>query len=372
MFNNLPNRKNFVYLSILTPIFLNSVGGASVYYRSLTKELLNHNYKITVFSELCGKSTTPEGVKVRWFFPCRSGLDPKSYKNIALYAIQNLMYFFLIFRIGLKTKTLLIHSSFINYPGLFLIFIRLLKLFRPKLHLVLDVRDNLMPLSKRKKLILFDRIICCSEQILLDYKSISNIQKKLVHIPILLTELNYSSARFSHNRLHLKSATRYIFYAGTIKESKNIHILINAFLNFVHPKITDITLVLAGELKTSNTNILRSLEGDNINYLGPVSNEDVKSLIHNSCLCINLSENEGLPRFSLEVVAAGTPLLFAAGVLEFDKYCPSFSIRKITEENVANRILDALNNRHTCSNYPVQSHYKKNIIGSYISVFNSL
>ena len=372
MSNNSLNRKKNIYLSILTPIFLNSVGGASVYYRSLTKELLDYNYRITVYSELCGKSIVSNKVKVRWAFLCRSSLNPKSYKNIALYAIQNILYFLLIFRIDLKTNILLIHSSFINSPGLFLIFIRLLKFIRPKLHLILDVRDNLMPLHKRKKLIMFDRIICCSEQILHDYKSISGIQKKIAHIPILLTDLNHDSTNLLCNKFQLEDAVNYIFYAGTIKESKNLHILINAFLKFVCPKKPDVMLVLAGELKTLNKDILYAIKNGSVIYLGPISNEETRGLIRTSCLCINLSENEGLPRFSLEVLTEGVPLLFASGVLEFDKYCPHFSIQKITEEGVGNRILAALNEKRTCSNYPVQLHNKKNVIEKYISIFNSL
>lgn len=368
IFNKRQGKVNSSEVSILTPIFLNSISGASVYYRSLSKELVKSGYSVTVFSELCGDSSIPEGVEIRRLIPCRSHLQPRSYKNFMLYALQNWMYFSLMFRVNSNSSALIVHSSFINYPSVFLLAIRLLKLVRPKLLLILDVRDNLMPQSKRKKAVLFDRIICCSEQIIQDYALINSIKKKLIHIPIPVDNMQNASPSASFNIFPDKQFAHYIFYAGLIKESKNIHILLNSFLKFVRPKYPELLLVLAGEVKSTRRDILHNMENNGVHYLGIIPNEELRVVIQNSSLCVNLSENEGLPRFSLEAIFSNTPLLFAKGVLEFDRHCPDFSIKNLTEENVAKKMLEILENGRCCTAYPIEEHHLKKIIDRYILV----
>lgn len=358
-------------LSIITPIFLNSVGGASVYYRALSDSFVKKGIDVNVFSEIGGDSQSPSKVKLRWLLPFRSNLAPKSILNIVLYFVQNISYVSLLFRLP-SNSIVLVHSSFLNYPGSFFSVVKLLSLMRPELQLILDVRDNLMPLSRRGKLSVFDKIICCSEKIFKDFSVNESIESKLVLIPIPLEESVVASFGSDVSLpIFFGGSERYIFYAGTLKESKNIHVLINAFLKRVLPVAPNVKLVLAGELKSSKREILDGLESDSIFHLGPLPNKEIQRLIQGASLCVNLSENEGLPRFSLEVVRARVPLVFASGVLEFDRYCAPFSIANVNEEKVSEKILEVLDECSFCSDYPIERHFMQNVLQSYLAIFNN-
>jgi len=364
----MPNYK----IIIITPILFGSGTGAATYYRLLAENLQYKDVDLTIISEKANRLLNLKNLQYLGLFPTRSGKEKQIIKDILSYAWQNLKYLQLpsIFQKE-KPNTILIHTSFYNFPG---IFQNVMQFAINKKHseqqYIADVRDVLLPRKKINYLAQYDQVIACSENVF-NYLVAGGLTKakiKYIPIPQETISVNPSQVQQLLKQLNLNE-TPYIFYAGMIKEIKAVDLLLEAFTQFVSPNNPDIKLVLAGYIKTTNPKIIQLLQAENVYYIGNRNRTEILQLISGASLCINLSPNESISRSSLEALALKRPVLLPPNIPEYMRYCPDFVVSSRDPKKIAERIIQALSEK-TVPNYPIEQHLPETVIQQYEEVLN--
>ena len=356
---------------ILSPLFWGDASGASVYYQLLAQSLIQHGSKVSVISD---EELSESQSSLDYFplFPVRCGRERRLLRDILAYAKQNLTYLKLekiITRI--KPSSVLVHTSFYNNLGIFAhVMIGIIRK-HPEINFIADVRDSLMPAHKVPLLNAYNRVIACSENVA-SYLLKNGVEpKRLIKIPVIQERLHpdgkFLAQLISNIGLDGK---RYIFYAGLVKESKAIDILLEAFLYHVQPVKKDLQLVIAGLMKTSNRHIKDMLTQEGVLYVGNRRRKEVLALMSGAALCINLSPCEGIPRSSLEALVLGKSVALPPNIPEFLQYCNDFVISVREPAKIASKIIQIMD-AGIVPSYPNEIHYPENVLKSYIAVLNN-
>jgi glycosyltransferase involved in cell wall biosynthesis len=348
---------------IITPIFHGSASGAAIYYKLLYKELTKQGFSVAIISEKTGRSN---GVSYYGLFPKRCSRDKDVFKDLALYTIQNIAYFLIPRLIKIyKPKTLLVHSSFYNLPGIFPAVMDYIRLTQSKIRIVIDIRDQLLPPIWIKRIKKFNKVIACSENVM-EYLCTNGMNKKFVHlIPVIQEPIRIDENLFKNilSSLNLNDK-KYIFYAGLVKEKKAIDIILKAFILYMKKEMPDLRLVISGLIKTYNKKIIQQLKDDHVIYIGNRKREEVLSLMSKASLCINISPNEGLPRSSLESLALKRPTLLPPNVPEFSKCCSKFVYLDSSPRALANKMICIMKGSEVAA-YPVEKHLPNRVLPKY-------
>ena len=355
--------KNSTDVLIITPIFYGSASGAAIYYKLLSRKLIQQGFSVTIISE---KATTSNDIPYHGIFPKRCSRNKRMIKDFAFYAIQNIAYLLIpkIVKIY-RPKNLLVHSSFYNFPGIFPAVMEYLRQTQPKMRIVVDIRDRLVPPLWIKKIEKFNKVIACSENVK-TYLFENGINRKSVKLIPVIQEPIQINETFTRNTISCFNLNnkKYIFYAGLIKEKKAIDTILNAFLLYIRKKIPDIHLVISGLIKTSNKKILQLLSEESVLYLGNRRREEVLSLMSRASLCINISPNEGMPRTCLESLALKRPTVLPPNIPEFNSYCSDFVYTGNCPRDLANKIVRMIQCK-TVATYPIEKHFPSKVFPKY-------
>jgi len=347
-------------LLLITPLFHGSASGAAVYYRLLSGFLQSEGRSVAVVSDR-ERGKFP-GTYIG-LFPRRCGRERRRLHDLAAYALQNALYMALPGLVRrLSPRTVLVHSSFYNHPGVFPRVIRRLAALRPRPRLVADVRDQLMPPAVVPELNLYDAVVACSENVARHLSShgcrrfevIPVLQERLAVDPAGVLELKRS--------LGLDSAP-YLFYAGLVKEQKGLVRLLSAY-GLARRLMPELRLVVAGLLKTDDPALLRALDGPGVHYVGNLPRDRVLQLMAGAALCVNLSPREGMPRASLEALALGRPVFLPPGVPEFDRHCAVFVANGAGSQALAERVVSLVRSGES-PEYPVEVHLPEAVLPLY-------
>ena len=363
------------HVLIITPIFFGDGTGAGVYYKLLIKILASKNIDITVVSEKANSKEISDFDRLTYYslFPTRTGKRKQMVFDAIKHAWQNLTYLFLPFILQKnKLDCVLVHSSFYTLPSIFPILFNWLIKNNPDIHYVVDVRDRLIPPKKAPWLSSYDSVIACSKNVLNYLVDCSIPREKISYIPVPQEKL--SVGKEDVNDLLLKFGledTSYLFYAGLIKELKGVDLLIDAFSHFVLPEFPHLKLVLAGFIKTTRRDLLNSLKLPQVVHVGNLSRYEVMCLMAGAKLCVNLSLNEGLPRFSLEAIALKCPVLLPPNIPEFSQFCPDFVVESRQPKEIGQKIIEVLNSR-SIPHYPIDQHLPEQIISKYEEILDHL
>jgi glycosyltransferase involved in cell wall biosynthesis len=161
---------------------------------------------------------------------------------------------------------------------------------------------------------------------------------------------------------------KYLYYGGLIKESKNVDVLLRSFNHYVRHKIDDLYLVVSGLIKTNNIELIGLLNSERVIYLGNLKRNEVLMVIKGAQVCVNISDNEGLPRFCLESIALEKKVVLPKNVPEFEAYYYNNIAFEFDEKSVAEKILSVYENEMAV-NYPIDRHFSQNVVERYLSVF---
>ncbi len=352
---------------ILTPVFSGDCTGAAVYYTLLTNWLLSREVPVTIVSEATGENVGDDYMGI---FPKRCGKNKRIVRDLAAYACQNLIYFRLPNIVKRKKpKTVLIHASFYNLPGVFPYVIRsMLERRVCNERYLIDVR-GFIPAKCMHHLLKFDQAIACSENVLNALVAGGLSREKIQHIPVLQERFKIDKDKVQQllTTLGLKDKT-YILYVGLIKEQKAVDILLEAFARFVQPLHPSYSLVLAGLLKTSNKKIIKLLKSKNVYYIGNRSREEALHLMAGASLCVNLSPAESTSRFCLESIALKRPTILPPKVPEYMRFCPDFVATSCEPKEVAQKMMEVLESGEVPS-YPIEQHLPEQVLPKYAKIF---
>jgi glycosyltransferase involved in cell wall biosynthesis len=351
-------------IAIMTPIFHTEVGGAAIYYRQLCERLIELGHEVTVISDREEGAFSGAYVGI---FPQRNGRDRRPIRDAFNYAIQNLDYFKLpeiVCRI--EPDTFLLHSSFLNQPGLFGRILEKMLALEHRWRLVLDVRDQLMPTNRAHLLKHVDAFIACSDNVANHLAACGAPKERVSRIPI---PMSFSSPEHAEvDALLVRQGItreRYISCIGAIKHSKGTDLVLDAYRLF-QKRFPDISLILAGPLKTRDPKILRALDSSGVRYLGSVSHRESLLLAAGAALCVCLSRSEGMPRSCLEALALSRRVLLPPGVPEFDNYCPEFVVAETDPAAVAAKMEWAVS--VAPPSYPIARHDAGTVLAKYEAI----
>lgn len=350
---------------ICTPLFWGDASGASVYYRLLSHSLIQEGYKVAVISDKEPSELQPS-VDYYSLFPARCGRKRKFLLDYFSYATQNLAYFNLNKIVSrVKPRAVLVHSSFYNHPGIFAHVMKGVTRKHPEVNFIADVRDGLMPPAKVPLLNVYRRVIACSENVMNHLLENGVDPERLIRIPVIQERLKTGNKLLARTVIDLGlEGQPYIFYAGLVKESKAVDVVLEAFLRYVRPIRKDVRLVIAGLMKTSNRGMKEMLAQDGVLYVGNRRREEVLALMSGAALCVNLSPNEGMPRTSLEALALGRPVVLPPNVPEFSRYCEGFVVSEREPAIVANRMIEIMD-AGVVPSYPIETHFPENVFNAY-------
>lgn len=357
---------------IVSPIFFGSGTGAATYYSLLVDSLLSCGFDPIIISEKVDSSQNNQQCQYFGIFPIRTGKNKNIIKDIFVYALQNLAYL-RIPAIIYQTQAdiIIIHTSFYNLPGIFPWMIKFaLKMSKDRCFIA-DVRDVLFPISQRHYLQDFDKVIACSKNVLHLLQSCKIAKDKTYHICIPQEQL---SIDYSYQKSLLISLDLldkpYIFYSGMVKELKAVDLLLEAFVEYLHPIKSDTILVIAGYLKTNHPYILQHLNSNNVYYIGNKSRKDTIHLMAGASVCINLSPKESISRSSLEALALNKPVLLPPNIPEYQEYCSDFVVSTKSPQEIAKKILQLVHTGEV-ANYPVDKHLPDRVIQDYLEVLTA-
>lgn len=353
-------------MTILSPLFFGDASGAAVYYSLLARHMLGKGMGVSVISD---KEVGEFSGLYHPLFPRRCGQEKQFIRDLLAYATQNIDYL----RISALVKhdaprSLLVHSSFYNHPGLFPAVMRNLKKRMHGCHFVADVRDRLLPNKRVAELNIYDNIIACSENVARHLMVNGVSDGRITGIPVIQEKLkiesNAARAFLASNGLNNRP---YILYVGLVKEAKGVGLLMDAYLRHVRSRMPDVALVICGLMKSTDSRLKASLKDEKgVLYLGARSRAEVLQLMWGASVCVNLSPNEGMPRSSLEALALKRPVILPPNVPEFSNYCPDFVVNSRKSSDVAGKIIQVLESG-VVANYPVELHYPENVFPAYMN-----
>jgi glycosyltransferase involved in cell wall biosynthesis len=353
----------------VTPIFQNMVGGAAIYYNQLVSYLSKH-VDIIVISE---KTSTPArrlpSVKIIGLFPEWAGRN-RSYKDYFKYLWQNINYLKLVKLLQQERPNfVVVHSFFYKHRGLFpWIMLRLISSF-PTTKFVLDVRDRSISANMSRYLHYFTFFISCSSNVTSHLKDMGIEDGKIKQIPVIHDPLKKRLERLKPSTLikpFLKE--KYILYAGAIKESKKVDLLLESFVSITKHNKNEMKILLAGPLKTKSKKMKLLLEKQGVHWLGQLEREEIIILVANANLVVNLSPIESLSRICLEAIDLDRPVILPPNVPEFKCCCSEFINKTSDPKQVGKFILKVLDEQKV-PNYPIEAHYSHEVMKKYYQVF---
>lgn len=352
-----------IKIAIITPIYIVSNGGASIYFNSITRTLGN-KYNFSIISE----SHKTEKNNYYGIFPKRGSLEYHNFLHkIFIFIYENLTYLKIFIVLSkIRPDVIHIHSSYFNNPNIFPIIFLILKIFyRSKF--ILDARDKMMKKYFYVFVKYFDNIICCSEDIHEIYKKIlkKKNQNKIFQIPVLINEVkNFDKKSIPKEIINKK----YIIYAGLIKSQKNVDLIIETFQQITSKQIQNLYLVLIGTVKNKKKYFYSKFNDKKIYYFEAMNNATVQNIIKESEIAINISPNEGVPQFCLESIANKKLVILPPNIIEFNEYAKENVFTGSTKEELNNFILKILNNK-IYPNYPISRHFIRNQILKYEEIY---
>lgn len=356
-------------ITILTPLFHGDSSGASVYYKSLTHYLLKNKYNVSVISDNESGEYSGQYYPV---FPKRCGQNKRGVRDIFSYAKQNILYWRVVSILRHEnTDILIVHSSFYYNPGIFMFLIRYIKHIFPNIRMILDVRDAMFPVTRGGEADYYNGIIACSRNVKNDLVSKGIEESRITHIPVIQAISQSSQDEVDGYLEDLEITRPYLLYAGLIKESKSVDVLLEAFTEYIRVEEPRLTLVLTGLMKTSNNETKSLLHREGVKYIGNRTRGDVLKLMQGADCCINISRSEGMPRSSLEALALNIPTALPPNVPEFLDCCSSNVIENRNTKEIAQKILGIYRGKKVPM-YPIEEHYPGSVFPKYIELISSI
>lgn len=364
-------------VAILTSAYAPAPGGAANYTKLLATHLAGDDAvgTVQVFTEAFpGEDTytqTREGkLHIHRKFPYRAGREQRDWRSYVDYARQNLTLRNIDRWLPQDTDVLLVHAQLHYNPTLFQGALRHLRTRRgKKLRLVLDVRDPLMSSSNSRCLDLYDEVICCSHNVYDHLVSLRTTHKQLHIIPIPFQPVEVTPQYIDDIcEKYGLSGKRYLIGTNGISIAKGIDLCLNV-THLLREKQQDLCLVVAGRKRDWGPKFARAEENGTLRYIGALPQRELIALVSGSQLHMNPSPIEGLPRASLEAMAAGVRVLLPANVPEFMAHCPSFVALDNSVEALMPQVEAILGRSDYNTGYPVSDHYPESVIPEYIALF---
>lgn len=370
-----------INLLIITPVMPPAIGGGAIYTKLLAHGLLDYPEigSIVIVTEKYPGCPEDEfaadgRIYIKRLFPFRCGNAIKEKSRYLKYMYQNMQ----MFSIGSMLKKyhvthVMVHNYFHNNFSLMGLAARLL---RTKYHvsLILDVRDPRISPKRFGRLYIYDKVICCSENVFQHFMYDSKLKDKLVLIPIII-DLRAPS-REEIEQCQIKYGLRetpYIFNASGIYHGKGTDITID-LIETIRRRGEDYVLVIAGKRRDWSAKHDDAVQQGILKYLGIIPRGEVLCLSAGASLHANLShlKIDSMPRASLEAMALGARVLLPKGVPEFDADCPEYVAVSGDLDQLAQQTINILHQKDFCLRHDYRRYAPDHVIPQYVQLLKSL
>jgi glycosyltransferase involved in cell wall biosynthesis len=368
-------------LLIITPLMPPAVGGGGVYTTLLANELLDCRTfdKIIVVTEKYPNQSVDDWQRdghlyIKRLFPFRCGESKKDLTSYIKFAYQNLQFFLIKDLIRqYDVSHLLIHNYFHNYFSLMNVFVDYVKKKYP-IKAVCDVRDPRISKKNFSRLYGYDKIICCSENVLRHFQPDRKLLGKLVLIPVIvkLKKPLFLEIRDCKVKYGLDSAD-YLFNSSGIYQDKGISIAL-AVVKRLRSQGINLVLAIAGKKRDWNSDFQEAANEGILKYLGTMPHHEILALSAGSFLYINLAKIgiDSMPRASLEAMMVGAKVLLPRGVPEFEAACPQYVANSDNPDELAQQVLEIIRESNFHLEYDYSVHATDRVIPLYIKLFEEL
>lgn len=365
-------------LLIITPFLPPAVGGGGVYTELLVEGLLakTETSKIVILTESYPGHPVEEVLHngrlcVKRLFPYRAGVVNKERLRYLKYAYQNLQFFLAYFIAQhYKITHVLVHSSFHNNPSLMSFAVKALKVKMPQVQLISDVRDPKLPPQKLHSLYIYNKIVCCSENVYEHLTQDHKLREKVILVPVIINTKfpsldKVNDCKYKYGLLNKK----YIINNSGISKEKGIDLLLEVVTK-LRAMGEEITLVVSGKKRDWANQHQVAVQSGLLIYLGSIPHDDAVYLSAGSCLDVNLSKVDSMPRASLEAVAAGAKVILPPGVPEFIRSCPESVATSNLSSEIALQAAKILHQSNYYLNYDMSIHDPGKVLLQYLSLFS--
>lgn len=364
-----------VRVAYLSPIFEPAIGGGAVYLSILSRELPARlpGCVFSVITEAHPGSPRHESaaggrLHVHRVFPFRAGQSTRNWRSYVAYAQQNLQLFGLP-RLLPDRGVLFVHGSFFNNPGVIWPALRRVRRSRPRLRLVLDLRDPKFPDSLAAKAGWFDATVSCSANISERLPGLD----RLWNIPVMIEPRDFDAAEIAAVLArHRLTGRQYVFNGSGFNEGKGTSELV-AMVREIRQQRPEVVLAVAGKRRHWTQDMEAAKSEGWLFALGIIPSIDVRALSAAAWLDANLSRVDSFPRHSMEALASGARVMLPAGVPEFDDVCQEHvgDQSRGVGALAAQAIAIAEGDRGPCR-YPWRQHLPEAVIAHYVDLVRSL
>lgn len=363
---------------LITGGYYPAPGGAANYSRTLAHLLTEYGVAgaVEVFTERYAgeRRRKQEGpgsrVVVRRAMPWRATRERKGVGSGFLYAFQLLQMATIILKEGRRFDAILLHGSLIYRTGFLARIIgvacRLARGRRPAF--ILDIRDPLMPARMAPLANHFDGVVACARNVACDLagKGVPPVRIREIPIPLALhpgrgREQGPICASFG------LTEGSFALVAHGFTPGKRTEEVVDAVASLRESGM-DLTLAVAGKARFWPDNAERARREGWLYFLGSLPNPEVRGLMAKCRIHVNVCPEEGLPRGSLEAIAAGALTVLPPGVPEFDEYCPAWIGSAGDSRRLAEEIRVVLR-RGQVATYPLEHHDPATVAKEYAALF---
>ena len=363
---------------LITGGYYPAPGGAANYSRTLAHLLTEDGVAgaVEVFTERYPgegrrKREGPGSrVLVRRAMPWRATREGKGFGSGFLYAFQLLQMATVILRESRRFDAILLHGSLVYRAGFLARIIALARRLSPgrRPAFILDIRDPLMPARMASLANRFDAVVACARNVACDLAGKGVPRGRVREIPIPLAphprrrrEQGASCASFG------LTEGSFAFVAHGFTPGKRTEEVVDAVASLREAGM-DLTLAVAGKARFWPDNAERARREGWLHFLGSLPNPEVRDLMAECRIHVNVCAEEGLPRGSLEAIAAGALTVLPPGVPEFEAYCPAWIGTAGHPRRLAGEICAVLE-RGEVAPYPVEKHNPAAVAREYAALF---
>lgn len=365
-------------ISILSPFFAPSVGGAAKYY-SILVDLLKEDFKqIELITEShpqkkYGNELIPEkNLLIRRLIPYKSGRSSKDIIRYLSFAVQELLIILLPFIISKKSKALVIHSNFIQNSFALPMMLSISKSLFKRIKLIADIRDNGLCASKIDLLNEFNEVIVCSKNALANIKNRqNNLKITYIPVPFILEKIDSSDASNVLKKLKVDQG-EYIFTPNGIDEKKTFSKIYELF-KLLKLKMPKLKLVVAGRYKSKKSTYNESIRNGEMIHFNELDSKKILSLMMFSKLILVMPNPiDGMPRTILEGISVGARIMYPYNIYELEGEEDITKIYKnTTTKEIADNAEKIITNDIKIKNYDLSINFPKNLKNDYLKTLRN-
>jgi glycosyltransferase involved in cell wall biosynthesis len=363
---------------LITGGYYPAPGGAANYSHTLAHLLTDQGVarEVEVFTErypgepMYKREGPASRVIVRRPMPWRATRDRRGILSGFFYVLQLLQIAAVMLKEARRYDAILLHGSLVYRTGFLARIVEIVRRWvggwGPRF--ILDIRDPLLPVQMASLANRFDKVVACAQNVSRDLAEKGVHRHKIYEIPIPLSPHPAKNRQQTPMCVsHGLKEGRFAFVAHGFTPGKRTEEVVDAVAQLRESGM-DLPLAVAGKARFWPDNAEQARQEGWLHFLGPLPNSQIRTLMAECRIHINVCAEEGMPRGSLEAIAAGALTILPPGVPEFEEYCPEWIGTAGDPQHLAKEIKAHIQ-KGGVAPYPVENHTLEAVAKGYSRLF---